>query len=68
MHLLMAPIVISGLIAKLKTRKLNRELQHPAIKTPELTLLVQSIQENIQRSSGSNYIEQDKKQAKTVIR
>ena len=68
MHLLMAPIVISGLIAKLKTRKLNRQLQHPAIKTPELTVLVQSIQENIQRSSGSDHIEQDKTQAKTAIR
>lgn len=66
MHLIMAPIVISGLIAKLKTRKLNRQIQHPAISKPELTLFVESIQRNIEQSSGGYNIEQDQKQAETV--
>lgn len=66
MHLIMAPIVISGLIAKLKTRKLSKQIQHPAIAKPELTLFVESIQKNIQKSSGGYDIEQDQKQAKAV--
>lgn len=63
MHLIMAPIVISGLVAKLKARKLRRQLDHPSNKTPELTLFVESIQRNIQQSSGGYQVEQDKVQA-----
>jgi len=67
MHLIMAPVVISGLIAKLKTRKLQRQSIFPVNPTPELTVLVQSIQDNISQSSGGSTVDQNKIKTATVI-
>lgn len=48
MHLIIAPAVIAGLVAKLRARKLQKDLTAK----PELSLMIQSIQDNIQTSGG----------------
>lgn len=48
MHLIIAPAVIAGLVTKLRARKLQKDLTTK----PELALMIQSIQDNIQTSGG----------------
>ena len=58
MHLIIAPAVIAGLVAKLRARKLQKDLTTK----PELSLMIQSIQDNIQTSGGIS-VEKESKAA-----
>lgn len=64
MHLIMAPAVIAGLLAKLRIRKLQKDLTTVNEK-PELALVIQSIQDNIQ-ASGSISVEKESQTTKTA--
>lgn len=63
MHLIMAPAVIAGLVAKLRTRKLEKSLVNDD-KKPELALVIQSIQDKIKTSRGTSV--EEKSQATSI--